>query len=245
MHARRALLRVAAFALTGAAASLLVAFACAAWSPVEIHQFLERSLQNGAWEPWVALDPAPVPHPRMDLLTSLDESRWEPPNGYHLGVIRQNAWLADGFGASRDLLESSLGYERHDNAFIVDSNLVLWHAGWPFHCVQSRTQSEVSGAPSHLHIDRAAPPTGPQFGFRLPAFLRLRSTPPDRVLPLTPVWPGLAANTACYAASLWLLSSVHLTLRRLLRLRRNHCPICNYNRQGLPPSTPCPECGPV
>lgn len=35
----------------------------------------------------------------------------------------------------------------------------------------------------------------------------------------------------------------HLDLTALRRARAGHCPKCNYDLSGLPPGTPCPECG--
>jgi hypothetical protein len=60
-------------------------------------------------------------------------------------------------------------------------------------------------------------------------------------LPIRPYLPGLLLNTLFYA----FLFTIPLTLKRLrrrLRLRRGHCPHCNYDL--LHNFThPCPECG--
>ena len=61
-------------------------------------------------------------------------------------------------------------------------------------------------------------------------------------LPLMPVWPGFTANTAFYAAILWLLIPGPFALRRLIRRRRGLCPACGYDlRHGEHEA--CPECG--
>jgi hypothetical protein len=64
-----------------------------------------------------------------------------------------------------------------------------------------------------------------------------------RMIPLRPVWPGFAINTAFYAA----LASIPFLLIRLRRLhrcagrkRRNECIWCRYRIWGL---DRCPECG--
>lgn len=60
-------------------------------------------------------------------------------------------------------------------------------------------------------------------------------------LPVTPLLPGLLLNTLFYAT---LFSTPYLLrqTRRHLRLRRGHCPFCNYDlRNDF--SRPCSECG--
>jgi hypothetical protein len=64
-----------------------------------------------------------------------------------------------------------------------------------------------------------------------------------RALPLRPIWPGLAADTAFYAGAWWLLLLAPGRLRRTLRRRRGRCTRCGYDRAGLTPGAPCPECG--
>lgn len=62
-----------------------------------------------------------------------------------------------------------------------------------------------------------------------------------RHIPLRPVWPGLLANTAIYAAMWWLLIAVPLIVRRELRRRHGRCEHCGYDLQDT--KGPCPECG--
>lgn len=76
----------------------------------------------------------------------------------------------------------------------------------------------------------------------------LRGTPESRgdryrVLPLRPYYPGLAANTAFYAAMWALLLFGPGRIRRIARRRRGLCVTCGYNRSGTPGAAPCPECG--
>ena len=60
------------------------------------------------------------------------------------------------------------------------------------------------------------------------------------VLPLRPIWPGFAVNSIFYAATLWLVFYVMLTLRRFIRRRRGLCPKCAY---PVGESAVCTECG--
>lgn len=64
-------------------------------------------------------------------------------------------------------------------------------------------------------------------------------------VPHEPLWAGLVLNATLFTA-LWLPAPFALSgLRRHLRLRRNHCPHCNYDLRATPPASPCPECGRV
>ncbi len=61
-------------------------------------------------------------------------------------------------------------------------------------------------------------------------------------LPLRPIWPGFAINTAFYAAILWLLTLGPLTTRRMIRRKRGDCIKCGYDLRGAEHEV-CPECG--
>jgi hypothetical protein len=65
-------------------------------------------------------------------------------------------------------------------------------------------------------------------------------------LPVNPLFPGFAADTALYAAAWYLLLFTPLPLyraaRRRSRLSRGLCPACAYDLNASPPG-PCPECG--
>ena len=69
--------------------------------------------------------------------------------------------------------------------------------------------------------------------------------PPDH-LPLTPIWPGLIANTAIYTAIIWALFWFLPALRSRIHRWRNPsavpCRNCGYDLAGLA-SDECPECG--
>jgi hypothetical protein len=65
-------------------------------------------------------------------------------------------------------------------------------------------------------------------------------------LPVLPIWPGFAINTAIYATawSVLLLAPSPLcrAARYRLRASRGLCPTCGYSLKGAP-AGPCPECG--
>ena len=78
-----------------------------------------------------------------------------------------------------------------------------------------------------------------RYGWRLPGTNSFSTS----VLPLRPLWPGFAVNTVFYAAITALLWAVPRQLQKWRRRQRGVCEGCAYPRSGLPPSTPCPECG--
>lgn len=69
------------------------------------------------------------------------------------------------------------------------------------------------------------------------------------VLPVQPIWPGLAVNTAAYAIVLWpavmlcvFAARRLLTLKRRRRVRRGRCPQCGYDLKATFDQG-CSECG--
>lgn len=64
-----------------------------------------------------------------------------------------------------------------------------------------------------------------------------------RSLPTRPMWLGLAVDIVVFAA-LWM--SVlwwTTTWRSRRRIRRGLCAVCAYDLRATPPASPCPECG--
>ncbi len=70
--------------------------------------------------------------------------------------------------------------------------------------------------------------------------------PDTRVIPLRPIWTGLAVNSAIFAAGWWLIVLVFIHIRRRTsahaRIMKGLCPKCAYDLRGDFPSG-CPECG--
>ena len=67
-------------------------------------------------------------------------------------------------------------------------------------------------------------------------------TPPLRVVPLRPLWTGLAVNTVFYCALVSLVLYGRRCTRRYARFRRGNCLRCGYPLLALAHSG-CPECG--
>ena len=62
----------------------------------------------------------------------------------------------------------------------------------------------------------------------------------DRLLPMRPVWPGFALNTAAYALTAWLMCLLWMLTMRTQRRLRGLCGRCAY---PVGVSAVCTECG--
>ena len=106
-------------------------------------------------------------------------------------------------------------------------------AGWPLRAVY--TQITFDGrlnrnvSPNYIVEQRWA--------------IRWTSGSRDWVLPYRPLWTGLLANTALYAAAWTPLVLLPGAVARWRRARQGRCMRCGYARAGLKADAACPECG--
>lgn len=113
--------------------------------------------------------------------------------------------------------------------------------GWPFLALffeqgQAPNYSNYTRGGWRLPVERAEP--------HKPSFARIEFRSEHNViLPLLPIWPGLAADVAFYGLAWAVLLYSPLVVVRRLRRTRGGCPKCGYTLEGLPPGAPCPECG--
>lgn len=122
-------------------------------------------------------------------------------------------------------------------------------AGWPTHAMM--TEQYAIGPRPPIERVQDMPLASLRHGLRGGLILHHQPQHPmlhplgHHSLPLMPLWPGFAVNTAFYAASiatLWLTigGSTHLLGTKKRRRKRGLCESCGYDIQGL---ETCPECG--
>jgi hypothetical protein len=112
--------------------------------------------------------------------------------------------------------------------------------GWPWRCLRGTVRNFASYGSDGKFLGLR--PEYESFWIRGsgPAGTRFRQVP----LGIIPI--GLAANAAVFAIPvLGLIAAGHAVRceRRRRRIRRGHCPRCNYDLRTLPTGSPCPECG--
>jgi hypothetical protein len=107
-------------------------------------------------------------------------------------------------------------------------------AGWPFLATRSEYEDLILSEPWR-YVSWTAGVSAPVFCCDLHYYL-----------PVNPLWPGFALDTALYAAAWWPLLftplSLYRTARRRFRVSRGMCGACGYNLAGSPGGA-CPECG--
>lgn len=73
----------------------------------------------------------------------------------------------------------------------------------------------------------------------------LYGSPPERLLPIMPIWSGLAINSAVYGSLFFACGKGGAAMVRKLRRKPGQCRRCGYSLDGIPSGKPCPECGSV
>jgi hypothetical protein len=105
--------------------------------------------------------------------------------------------------------------------------------GWPLTCFSVSQECQIDATTT-------LPPPAPVHG----GLIKTKNgLPPWRVLSWRPYIPGLLADTIIFALGAALLTRLAIGARSYRRRRANLCPRCAYDRRGLPPTAPCPECG--
>lgn len=163
------------------------------------------------------------------LVVSVDTAQWprKVPPEWPRECDRPSLW-------ARSLTETLIASKREPREGRMQGWLVIRErAGWPARALESWK----------LIIDDGV---DPDFWRESSVQLDtswLREWPDWVILPIAPVWPGFAANTAVYGALAWFPWFVCVKARRVLRKRRGLCAGCGYDLRGLGDGAVCPECG--
>lgn len=125
-------------------------------------------------------------------------------------------------------------YTKRQQAYFITTT----GSGWPL-----RAFSHISWDIGGKSVPTA--PDNPQLehAWRIKSIARGNFPPLELIIPTSPIWPGLIADTAIWSAASALLLFGLKQLRATHRRRRNRCPHCNYARVGLAQDAPCPKCG--
>jgi len=115
-------------------------------------------------------------------------------------------------------------------------NVDLHDYGWPLHALYTRRVYFFSGPTTLTDL------TDHLWNLRSIGWFDHRPLGDIRGLPIGPIWPGLLADALIWSIP-WAALCFARPLRIALRLRRHHCPHCNYDLAATPPDAPCPECG--
>ena len=112
-------------------------------------------------------------------------------------------------------------------------------AGWPSRAVRSRRVTD----PQLVEVEDEWRFVSWEEGLSAPL---ARWNLGEFGLPVLPLFPGFALDTALYAAAWWALlftpSPLYRAGRRRFRVSRGMCGACGYDLNGSP-GGPCPECG--
>ena len=246
MRALQWLWLMPAFCFGGAAVSVLVAEACALWSPARLRLQSHRTYDpsTSSWD--LVTSPAlnagatsdPTPSPHFERLQQfLDESWMENYRSYRPDrpPIREGLHTWGGFGVIARLLRAEYGEYNGEWVTVLELQ-----TGWPAPCLNATRWEHWRGGYTPRPPRWTSAASTPVW-LRPGAPLPMLTVP--RVLPYGLRTAGLATNAICYAVCLWMLAIAYQWGRRARRRRTGRCADCGYSLAGLPPSQPCPECG--
>jgi hypothetical protein len=241
---RRHLITILIFLLAGAAVNVAVAWGCAVWpkamAPADLDQ--PTDYEEGWWAHHTPKAQSSVP-----VISSRAAAFGLQYFMLHAtsGPVEVHVGDAGEFFRPEAELPSNV---RDARAFSLSCEVGLpWNqalrvrAGWPMASLSGERWH--FGHPFTTPAFRCAPagPTdGALFVAAYPVIRVTASGSTERPVPLLPLWPGFALNTAFYAAVLWLLICGPFILRRFVRVRRGLCPACAY---PMGEAAVCTECG--
>jgi hypothetical protein len=237
---KRRVFTILIFLLLGAIINVAVAWACVLFMP----------LGQGFPPPLIAANPATPAAQHVDWLY---DQGWKRPISTRPNMeVRIEAYSIGSPGAELTIISASEYPNRFAGftGFIPQDHFAMKvDCGWPLRALQggrskqsSLRQTTVDGGPtifSRHGMPYFADETrwwalGPPPG---------QESFDGRLLPLCPILPGFAVNTALYAGAVWFLFAGPFavrSMRRALRIKRGLCPACAY---PVGESDVCTECG--
>lgn len=254
MRSRRAIRTVFVFALLGALATVLSAWA------IHLAQYWQRRSLSHWATGWHSIEPKDFPLARNGQPGSIEVWRGyrvfsdDRPEISDTGSSFAQQMQLRGVAWRVWLQRVSPWSEASGSRPTSDEVLLIFDAGWPVlamrhgsysgefvqtdytaHATETSRISLRGGF--QIDLPRSIPPPGHYRPTGLAA-------PVDRfALPLLPLWPGFLINTLFYALLLCIAWRLPGVLRRAVRRRRGRCVGCGYDRDGLDPGAACPECG--
>jgi hypothetical protein len=142
--------------------------------------------------------------------------------------------MRSGRAAGFTHVHQMLAVQSIDDAWAYDVQAA--QAGWPFRSVVSMRL--VAG---NLRAGGNIPPFDKTIGIETPRNLKRVAVDPRRLLPINPNLMLVAANAIVYFATIAVLITAAMTVRRFVRLRHGRCPACAYQLENW--QVLCPECG--
>ena len=217
---------VAVFLLIGASVNVMVAWACALWSP--IHRGSPPTFDTNIPADVAATIPPEwlIPSPGHAFFTCYRDAYW----GVGLRVVR-----------------TGIGEAIPGETTIGPGRVMHVHrSGWPWGSLTCTGYLDWS----MVQVPWSNRPAKPQkwaYGFSVPGLFDAQPVdstsfwlPYRHPLPLRPLWLGFAGNTAAYAVGVCVVARLPRAVRRAVRRSRGSCVVCGYP-VGVSPV--CTECG--
>ena len=184
----------------------------------------------------------PRPNTRSEFYTSHDDNEhatWFFTDGRYRGVhwlLVSNGPFADvGWDPRPELCPAWSMLAQQPPPLDDDLFPEVWRfwfeqsCGWPFRSMAGRIElaDDLSSIVSTHWV--MTPDSSDSFSFAT-----------SRLLPLRPIWPCFAMNTAAYGTLAWILLRGPFAVRRIIRRFRDRCPQCGY---PIATASRCTECG--